>query len=404
MANGVLQSQANVPSQAEKLPLHVVMLTNFIAPHKLPMYKELSKRVAKFTMLLSTPMEPNRRWETDWDELDVRLLRTSTIHTKWRHPTGFTDPNYIHIPWNTVRVLKQLQPDVIITCELGLRSALSVVHNKLVKRTPLILFAGISEHTEIGRNIVRRGLRRWLIRNADCIAVNGNSGGRYLESLGADPDRIRRIHYPTLPGVFDKIPIERDDSQAHRLLFVGQLIERKGVVPFTQALARWASRHPERRVEFTLAGYGPQQETLDSLPRPDNLALNVLGQCSYERIAECYASAGIFVFPTFADDWGMAVNEAMVAGLPVLGSTYSQAVEEMCVADQTGWPFQTDDVAGMERAIDASMNTSVENLREMRSAARARVQQMTPDLAADDWVDAIHRATRQEGNANRTNG
>ena len=58
-------------------------------------------------------------------------------------------------------------------------------------------------------------------------------------------------------GFCDKIPINRGDSNAHRLLYVGQLIERKGLLPFTQALARWASAHPERKVEFVLAGYGP---------------------------------------------------------------------------------------------------------------------------------------------------
>ena len=76
------------------------------------------------------------------------------------------------------------------------------------------------------------------------------------------------------------------------------------------------------------------------MPRPGNLELMILGQCDYERISECYASAGIFAFPSLADDWGMAVNEAMLAGLPVLGSTYSQAVEEMCLIDETGLAVQ----------------------------------------------------------------
>ena len=72
MADSVLNSRPETASCHEVLPLHVVMLTNFVAPHKLPIYTELSKRVGKFTMLLSTPMEPNRRWEADWGTVGHR--------------------------------------------------------------------------------------------------------------------------------------------------------------------------------------------------------------------------------------------------------------------------------------------------------------------------------------------
>lgn len=379
-------------TQLEKLPVHAVMLTNFVAPHKLHMYMELAKRLDRFTMLLSTPMEPNRRWATDWGNLDVRMLRTSTFRACYRHPVGFADPYYVHIPWNTIGVLKELRPDVILAIELGARSALSVLYKKFVKSTPLVLYGGLSEHTEEGRGFVRRGLRRWLVKNADSFAANGESGCRYLQRMGACPERTQRIHYPTLPGVFDKIPLDRNTDHVRRLLYVGRIIERKGILPFTEALVRWTSRNPNQAVEFTLAGYGNQQKILESLPCPDNLTIKVLGECKYDRIAQCYAAADVFVFPTLGDDWGMVVNEAMLAGVPVLGCTYSQAVDEMCVHGETGWPFQTDDKAGMEQAIDEALNTPPEQLRKMRFAARARVEGMTPQLAAEEWMNAIRLA------------
>jgi glycosyltransferase involved in cell wall biosynthesis len=39
-------------------------------------------------------------------------------------------------------------------------------------------------------------------------------------------------------------------------------------------------------------------------------------------------NADIFVLPTPADEWRVVVKEAPAAGLPVLGSRHSQAVEE----------------------------------------------------------------------------
>jgi hypothetical protein len=371
---------------------HVVLLTNFVAPHKRPMYVELARHVAKLTVLISTPMEANRRWDADWQDLDVRLLRTSTINTRWRHPAGFRDPAYIHVPWNTVGALRELAPDAIIAGELGLRSLLAAVYARYVARTPLILFAGLSEHTERGRGFSRRLLRRWLLKRADWVLVNGESGARYIESLGFDRERITRVHYPTLPGRFDQLSLERDDRDANHLLFVGQLIERKGVLPFTRSLAEWAERHPERIVRFTLAGSGPQRAALEATPRPANFQLELLGQCDYPRVAEAYQRGGIFAFPSLADDWGMAVNEAMTAGLPVLGSVYSQAVAELCREGETGWPFRTDQPEEMRHAIDAALSTPPQELARMRQAARERVAALTPQRAAAELLHGIRAA------------
>ena len=57
-------------------------------------------------------------------------------------------------------------------------------------------------------------------------------------------------------------------------------------------------------------------------------------------MAEVYAKASLFAFPTLADEWGVVVNEAMAAGLPVLGSIYSQAVEELVEDGVSGWVFR----------------------------------------------------------------
>ncbi|MEQ8787170.1 MAG: glycosyltransferase family 4 protein [Pirellulaceae bacterium] len=371
---------------------HVVLLTNFVAPHKRPMYVELARRVRQLTVLVSTPMEPNRHWQPDWQDLDVQMLRTATIHQRWRHPAGFTDPAYVHVPWNTVSVLRRLAPDAIIAGELGIRSLLATIYARLVRRTPLVLFAGLSEHTERGRGWSRHLLRRWLIRRADAFAVNGESGARYLQSLGCPPDAITRVFYPTLPGQFDHLPLERAGDRAHHLLFVGQLIERKGVVPFTEALSHWAADHPHRDVRFTLVGAGPEQAALEAIETPANLTLELLGQCGYDRVARAYGEAGIFAFPSLADDWGMAVNEALTAGLPVLGSIYSQAVDELCESGKTGWRFRGDQPQEIDAAIEAALSTPSEQLAAMRVAARERVAPLTPQNAAGRLLAAVRLA------------
>lgn len=378
---------------------HVVLLTNFIPPYRLPVYVELARRVEKLTILVSTPMEPNRSWTPDWGQLDVRVQRTLTLNRPWRHAAGFRDTLHVHVPYDTLGQLRALRPNAVLSAELGFRSAFAALYCKLLGRTPLVLWATLSEHTEQGRGWHRQILRRWLLKRADAVVVNGESGARYIERFGFEPRSIFRSPYVALPELLGGPPAARPGGAAHRLLYVGQLIERKGLLPFVIALAQWAAEHPDRQVAFDLAGSGPVEAELRSLVLPPNLSLNFLGERSYAELSDIYAAAGIFAFPTLADEWGLVVNEAMAAGLPVLGSRYSQAVEELCRENESGWTFHPDCPDETMAAIDRAMATSVERLNAMRAAARAAVAPLTPTHAVDGLLQAIHAATNKETSA-----
>jgi glycosyltransferase involved in cell wall biosynthesis len=374
---------------------HVVLLTNFIPPYRLPVYTELANRVGRLTVLLSTPMEANRQWSPDWGPLEVLVQRTLTVRRRWRHDAGFEDTGYVHFPWDTLGRLRSLKPDVVISAELGYRSCFSALHT-LRRRVPLVLWGTLSDHTERHRGWPRHLLRRWLARQADAIVVNGRSGARYLERVGFARDKIFLLPQPAMPG-FEGLPLDRPATAAHRLVYAGQLIERKGLVPFTRSLRRWAEAHPDRQVEFVLAGSGPVRAELESLALPPNLSLKFLGETSYADLAAVYADTGIFAFPTLADEWGLVVNEALAAGLPVLGSVYSQAVEELCREAENGWTFRPND-AEMDAAIDRAMSTSVGRLNEMRIAGRQSVEHLTPRYGIDCLMRAMDAAAGERKN------
>ncbi len=105
---------------------HVVLLVNFVAPNMRGVFQEISRRVGRLTILSSVAVESNRQWNADWGELDVVVQRTWTITRHPKHPGGYRDVNYIHLPLDTIRRLKRLRPDVIVSLELGARTVLSL--------------------------------------------------------------------------------------------------------------------------------------------------------------------------------------------------------------------------------------------------------------------------------------
>jgi hypothetical protein len=251
------------------------------------------------------------------------------------------------------------------------------------------VWAEVSESTERGRGILRRITRLLLCRHADAFLAVGASGVRYLRSLGADPAKIFPLLYTTAVERFSANEVERRPERAHQLLYTGQLIERKGLLPFIGTLSKWAAAHPARHVEFVIVGDGPLRARLENFGAPDNLELHFRGNLRYEELPRVYSEAGLFVLPTLADTWGVVVNEALAAGLPVLGSARAQAVEELIEDGKNGWIFEPGRRDECYLAIDRAMNASGEQLDTMRAHARSTALALTPDDAARFIDDAI---------------
>lgn len=368
----------------------VVLLTNFIPPYRLPLYKAVASRVSELEVLISTPMEANRNWQPNWEGLNVTIQRNITLNRTWRHPHGFSEPVYIHIPYDTIEQLYRHKPDVIISGEMGLRTVQSLIYRKLNPKSRLIMWGTVSEYSEEGRGKLREKLRRWLLPQADAMLVNGNSGARYVRKFGVPDEKIFFAPYTTEISPFATVPLTREEKEAYRLLYVGQLVERKGIELFMATVREWGSKHPNKQLELWLVGDGPLRTTIQEFPLPPNVSLRLLGSVPYAELPQCYQQAGIFVFPTLADEWGLVVNEAMAAGLPVLGSLYSQSVEELVREGETGWTFRPDRLDEMLAALEGAMDTSVAVLDKMRVKARLRSKDITPELVSDRFLDAIN--------------
>jgi glycosyltransferase involved in cell wall biosynthesis len=253
----------------------------------------------------------------------------------------------------------------------------------------LLLWATVSERTERRRGFVRERLRPMLLREADGVLVNGASGARYITRQGVPDARVARVPYTADVAAFARPSPERPRHTVVSLLYVGLLIPRKGVLGFLRALAAWTAMHPQHPVEFRIAGEGPERAALEAVTCPPTLNVHFLGHVAYEQLPEVYAQSSMLTLPTLEDEWGVVVNEAMAAGLPVLGSRFSQAVEELVTDGETGWTFVPDDHRSVWSALDAAIAAPADERARMGRQASERARAITPQKVAHDIANAI---------------
>jgi len=369
--------------------LKVYLFTNIIAPPFLPVFERLRDHLNGLRIFVSTPMEPDRDWRPEWGNLPVTVQKClSFLATKQFEP-GFSYKFWRHFPYDTLTLLIRQRPDVVISLQLGFRTLQAALYTKLFRKSRLIIWLGLSEHTERGLPRWRVLQRKGLLCVADAVLVNGTSGIRYLLSLGVPRERIFALPYCAEIAPHLELPLKREPDVSRRFLYVGQLIELKGVAPFLRILSSWLQDHPNERCEFWIAGQGPLRPELEAFPASSQLQLRFLGSVAYEKLPELYAQGGIFVFPTLADEWGVVVNEALAAGLPILGSLYSQAMEELVHDGLNGWTFRPDHPEEMYGALDRAMAAPEEQLDKMRRAGRERIRALSPEYGAKCYLEAI---------------
>ena len=348
--------------------------------------------MSAFRVLISIRMEADRFWTPDFAGLDVRVQRNFTMTVPWNHPSGFQEAIYVHFPYDTLSQLGQFRPDIIISAEFGFRTLSALIYRLSHPRCKLVVWATISEETEAKRWFVRKLLRHFIVRFSDAIMTNGRSGIRYLEQF--DPTSRKLFAVPQTTGVaeFAAVAPTRSGNAAHRMIYAGRLVLRKQVAQFIEILGEWCRRHPERPVEFWIAGDGPERARIEAVSVPANLSVKMLGNIDYPELPQLYSQTGALVLPTLADEWGLVVNEALAAGLPVLGSLYSQAVQDLVEDGRNGWTYLIDHRDEVMRKLDLFLAASEYDLDLMREAARATALELTPGVVVDRMFQAIRFA------------
>ena len=320
----------------------------------------------------------------------VQLDSISVART-WIHPQGFREPNPITFLRGVRRHLAQLQPDVIIAGDLSIRVLQALIYARFCRpsrRPKVISWARLSEHSERGRGRLQRYLRPWLLRATDGVITNGRSGVRYLEGLGVEGRKIHQIPQATDPRVVGISSINAHNPV--RLLFVGRLVALKGLNLLLQEMAK-ASR-PD--VILKIVGVGPQLTALQQQARRLNLKVEFAGFCQGTKLGTQYAESDYFVFPSLSDEWGLVINEALASGLPVLGSVYSQAVNELIHDGVNGWRFRPDCPGQLAELLASLPGVDAEARKRLRKNALVSAQRVSPRRIADLFAEAIGGQTR----------
>ncbi|WP_151736199.1 glycosyltransferase family 4 protein ['Paenibacillus yunnanensis' Narsing Rao et al. 2020] len=173
------------------------------------------------------------------------------------------------------------------------------------------------------------------------------------------------------------------------LLYVGRLAPEKDVGTLLSAI-RLLPPSAEAGIHLLVVGDGPLLHELQA-QAPDNVTFT--GARHGEELAELYASADLFVFPSSTETFGNVVLEAMASGLPVIAAG-GGAAPELVAPGVNGRLFAPQDpqalaLAIMQAAADPDGRAAMG--REGRRLALGRSWESVFDGLIADYADVIER-------------
>ena len=363
--------------------MKLALLTNYLPPYRRPLILELQKHFDEVRVLVSTSRARLHEVAFAHDGLNVHLQRGLNWKRTWR-TARFSEQVDMHIPLDTVVQLGRFQPDLILTGEFGARTIQASLYGAAAG-VPVWVWATLTDHLEVERDRARQQVRRWLLRRVNGVVVNGSSGARYVRALGPAGLPVEIIPQTSDIAAFLRLPLERTVEERKTLLLVGRLAPGK-YVQETLAAARELAR--EMPLRLVVVGDGPLRDAVAAEARSVP-GLTWAGYVDFERLPEWYARAGVLMFPTLGDEWGLVVNEALAAGMPVMGSVYSQAVQELIEPGVNGWHFRPDSVADVREAMRRVLLTDHASLARMGNDARQSIARLTPASVAERFVNVL---------------
>jgi glycosyltransferase involved in cell wall biosynthesis len=152
------------------------------------------------------------------------------------------------------------------------------------------------------------------------------------------------------------------------VLYVGRVAPEKNLTLLEQAFVAVRARHP--RARLVLVGDGPALPQLRAR-MPEAVCA---GAQTGVLLAEHYASADLFIFPSLTETYGNVVAEALASGLPVVAYR-DAAAHELIDHRVHGWLAEPGDEAGFVAGAVA-LAESPELRAGLHLAARARVDSL----------------------------
>lgn len=285
--------------------------------------------------------------------------------------------------------LDELNPDVVIAPSIVFfAGALGIAWAKKQKRK-FVMFDD-ARPAQVKRNAVVQWVKNLITSRADALwlptksydkdyATFKQQGVHFFYGFACIDNKLfnagRSIKAPakTIICVARLVPIKNLDG----LLSVWQVIEAQNT-----------------GYRLLIVGNGPEEETLKQQKQTMNLqTVTFTDAVGNDELPAYFGGAEAFVLPSFSETWGLVVNEAMAAGLPVLLSRTVNAANDLLDEGINGFGFDAFDNNDIAQVLLRYIRLNDDAKKRMSERSLTIIDGMSYDKMGQQLTQALQLIT-----------
>ena len=224
---------------------------------------------------------------------------------------------------------------------------------------------------------------------ADRILVGSSFARDSFISQGIPSEKLTVIPYGANIDRFRPAEDVANDSNAFRLLFVGQLSQRKGISYLLRAYEKFQG--PGTRLTLVGSIYADDQPL-----KPYSGLFQHVPHIPQTELVQQYQRADVFVFPSLLEGLGLVVLEAMASGLPVI--TTPNGPGDIVRDGVDGFVVPIRDPEAIVEKLEY-LRANPDRRREMGINARQRAQEFSWTAYRQRGVEALRSLMKSPSNS-----
>ncbi len=298
-----------------------IFIQNLIAPYRVSLFNALHSAGLSFKVFYMRELEQDRTWEINKSEMRYNYLIFKGFYCFLKKINFHFHLNLkliyaIYKSKNTNVILggSWNDPNIIILCIL---KRLGIIKNTFSTWSEANMYTlGVQKD-----NKVKSLFRKFIFNTVDgYFILPGTMAKLTLEQWGVE---MKKVVY--MPNTIDEDNFEvatnniKSKNKIPVFLITARLIENlKGIINFFEAIGV----DNIKKAKFYIAGEGYDKDLYDKYVSDKNLNENIylLGQKTASEMASLYASADVFLLPSFSDSSPLSIVEALKMKLPLLVS------------------------------------------------------------------------------------
>jgi glycosyltransferase involved in cell wall biosynthesis len=343
------------------------LLTEIPAPYRIPLFNALAERVDLHALFLarSDPRRPFYELHDDEWRFAHRVLRGRSLRRGSR---------WLVLSRGVLRELRRLRPDAIGVGGWHQPAFWMALAHARARRVPLLVWVESTSRDARSEALPLRLARRSMIRWASGFFVPGEAAADYVRSFGVEERRIAIAPNAIDATLFGRAAVDRSRRNGCTFLYAGRLDAEKGL----DVLLRAFERVPGQLI---VAGSGRDEDRLRALASE---RVRFVGPLDRDELVSLYAEADAFVLPSRSEPWGMVLNEAAAAGLPLIATEEAGAARDLVEEGINGFRVP----AGDEEALATALRRIAEDAA-FRAAAGAHSLELGRRFTPEAWADGV---------------